>query len=166
MDISQLTLASLLFISALMIIGASPSSVGGGIRTTTLAVMFLTIKSFAMGRRDVKAFGREIHEEDRQKAFIVLSVFLVGLLLSIILISAFENSSNIELMAIIFEVSSAFGTCGLSMGITSHLTLPSQITLMVLMLIGRVGLIAFLFSIRAREKVSHYKYPTERIIIG
>lgn len=166
MDVSQLTLASLLFISALMIIGASPSSVGGGIRTTTLAVMFLTIKSFAMGRRDVKAFGREIHEEDRQKAFIVLSVFLVGLLLSVILVSAFENSSNIELMAIIFEVSSAFGTCGLSMGITADLTLPSQVTLMVLMLIGRVGLIAFLFSIRAREKVSHYKYPTERIIIG
>ncbi|MDQ0256460.1 Trk-type K+ transport system membrane component [Evansella vedderi] len=166
MDVSELTLASLLFISALMIIGASPSSVGGGIRTTTLAVMFLTIKSFAMGRRDVKAFGREIHQEDRQKAFIVLSVFVVGLFLAIVLVSAFEHSSEIELMAIIFEVSSAFGTCGLSMGITPYLTLPSQITLMVLMLIGRVGLIAFLFSIRGREKTSHYKYPTERIIIG
>ncbi|ADU31400.1 TrkH family potassium uptake protein [Evansella cellulosilytica] len=166
MDVSQLTLASLLFLSALMIIGASPSSVGGGIRTTTLAVMFLTIRSFALGRKDVKAFGREIHEEDRQKAFIVLSVFVVGLFTAIILVSAFEHSSELELMAIIFEVSSAFGTCGLSMGITPTLTLPSQITLMVLMLIGRVGLVAFLFSIRGREKTSHYKYPTERIIIG
>ncbi|SDZ53376.1 Trk-type K+ transport system, membrane component [Evansella caseinilytica] len=166
MDVSQLTLASLLFLSALMIIGASPSSVGGGIRTTTLAVMFLTIKSFAMGRRDVKVFGREIHEEDRQKAFIVLSAFVVGLFLAIILVSAFEHSSELELMAIIFEVSSAFGTCGLSMGITSSLTLPSKITLMMLMLIGRVGLVAFLFSIRGKEKQSRYKYPTERIIIG
>ncbi|MCE7793427.1 TrkH family potassium uptake protein [Salipaludibacillus sp. CUR1] len=166
MDVSQLTLASLLFLSALMIIGASPSSVGGGIRTTTLAVMFLTIRSFAMGRSDVKVFGREIHQEDRQKAFIVLSVFIVGLFLSIILIAAFEGSREIELMAIIFEASSAFGTCGLSMGITPDLSLPSQITLMVLMLIGRVGLVAFLFSIRAREKKTLYKYPTERIIIG
>ncbi|MCR6095594.1 TrkH family potassium uptake protein [Salipaludibacillus agaradhaerens] len=166
MDISHLTLASLLLISALMIIGASPSSVGGGIRTTTLAVMFLTIKSFALGRSDVKVFGREIHQEDRQKAFIVLSVFVVGLFMSIILIAGFEHSSEIELMAIIFEASSAFGTCGLSMGITPHLTLPSQITLMILMLIGRVGLVAFLFSIRAKEKKIHYKYPTERIIIG
>ncbi|MFA9558660.1 TrkH family potassium uptake protein [Evansella sp. AB-rgal1] len=166
MDVSQLTLASLLFISALMIIGASPSSVGGGIRTTTLAVMFLTIRSFALGRSDVKAFGREIHQEDRQKAFIVLSVFVVGLFLAIILVSAFEHSSELELMAIIFEVSSAFGTCGLSMGITPTLTLPSQITLMVLMFIGRVGLVAFLFSIRGKEKKTHYKFPTERIIIG
>jgi Trk-type K+ transport system membrane component len=166
MDVSDLTLASLLLISALMIIGASPSSVGGGIRTTTLAVMFLTIRSFAQGRSDVKVFGREIHQEDRQKAFIVLSVFVVGLFASIILISAFESSAEIELMAIIFETSSAFGTTGLSMGITPDLSIPSQLTLMLLMLIGRVGLVAFLFSIRAKQKKTYYKYPTERIIIG
>jgi len=166
MDVSDLTLASLLLISGLMIIGASPSSVGGGIRTTTLAVMFLTIRSFALGRSDVKVFGREIHQEDRQKAFIVLSVFVVGLFASIILISAFENSGDIELMAIIFEASSAFGTTGLSMGITPDLTIASQLTLMLLMLIGRVGLVAFLFSIRAKPKKTYFKYPTERIIIG
>ncbi|WP_096189634.1 TrkH family potassium uptake protein [Evansella halocellulosilytica] len=166
MDVSDLTLASLLLLSGLMIIGASPSSVGGGIRTTTLAVMFLTIRSFAMGRSDVKAFGREIHPEDRQKAFIVLSVFAVGLFAAVIMLSAFEDSTEFALMAIIFEVSSAFGTCGLSMGITPELSLPSQITLMALMLIGRVGLVAFLFSIRAKEKKTPYKHPTERIIIG
>ncbi|WP_078595121.1 TrkH family potassium uptake protein [Evansella clarkii] len=166
MDVSELTLASLLFLSGLMIIGASPSSVGGGIRTTTLAVMFLTIRSFTMGRTDVKAFGREIHVEDRQKAFIVLSVFVVGLFMAILMVSAFEHGNEIALMAIIFEVSSAFGTCGLSMGITSDLSLPSQLTLMLLMLVGRVGLVAFLFSIRGEEKKTKYKYPTERIIIG
>ncbi|WP_416151424.1 TrkH family potassium uptake protein [Salipaludibacillus sp. HK11] len=166
MEVSNLTLASLLLISGLMIIGASPSSVGGGIRTTTLAVMFLTIRSFALGRSDVKVFGREIHKDDRQKAFIVLSVFVVGLFASIIMIAAFEQSNELELMAIIFEASSAFGTTGLSMGITPDLTIPSQMTLMLLMLIGRVGLVAFLFSIRAKEKKSHYKFPTERIIIG
>ncbi|WP_026697269.1 TrkH family potassium uptake protein [Alkalicoccus chagannorensis] len=166
MDMNDLTLASLLLISGLMIIGASPSSVGGGIRTTTLAVMFLTIRSFAMGREDVKVFGREIHPEDKQKAFIVLSVFAVGLFTAVILISAFEGSGEFALMAILFEASSAFGTCGLSMGITPDLTFPSQVVLMVLMLIGRVGLVAFLFSIRGEEKKTPYKYPTERIIIG
>lgn len=166
MDVSQLSLATLLLLSGLMIIGASPSSVGGGIRTTTLAVMFLTIRSFALGKSDVKVFGREIHIEDRQKSFIVLSVFIVMLFTSIILIAAFENSSEIALMAIIFEASSAFGTCGLSMGITSSLTLPSQMVLMALMFIGRVGLVAFLFSIRKKETKSYFKYPTERIIIG
>lgn len=166
MDVSQLSLATLLLLSGLMIIGASPSSVGGGIRTTTLAVMFLTIRSFALGKNDVKVFGREIHPEDQQKSFIVLSVFIVMLFTAIIMIAAFENSNEIALMAIIFEASSAFGTCGLSMGITPELSLPSQMVLMVLMFIGRVGLVAFLFSVRKKETKSYYKYPTERIIIG
>ncbi|GAE34892.1 TrkH family potassium uptake protein [Halalkalibacter akibai] len=166
MDVSELNSATLLFISGLMIIGASPSSVGGGIRTTTIAVMFLTIRSFALGKNDVKVFGREIHPEDRQKAFIVLSVFLVLLFLAVTLIAAFEGRNEINLIAIIFETASAFGTCGLSMGITSDLSFASQTVLMVLMFIGRVGLIAFLFSIRKRETKTHYKYPTERIIIG
>lgn len=166
MDVSQLSLATLLLLSGLMIIGASPSSVGGGIRTTTLAVMFLTIRSFALGKNDVKVFGREIHKEDQQKSFIVISVFIVMLFTAIILIAAFENSNNVTLMAIIFEASSAFGTCGLSMGITSSLSLPSQFVLMFLMFIGRVGLVAFLFSVRKKETKSHFSYPTERIIIG
>ncbi|WP_096202757.1 TrkH family potassium uptake protein [Bacillus sp. FJAT-45350] len=166
MDVSELSLATLLFISGLMIIGASPSSVGGGIRTTTLAVMFLTIKSFALGKNDVKVFGREIHPEDSQKAFIVISVFIVMLFAAVILISAFEQGNQIPLVAIIFETASAFGTCGLSMGITSELSLPSQFILMILMFIGRVGLIVFLFSVRRKETKSYYKYPTERIIIG
>ncbi len=166
MDVSELNIATLLFISGLMIIGASPSSVGGGIRTTSLAVMFLTIRSFALGKTDVKVFGREIHPEDSQKSFIVISVFLILLFTVTILIAAFESGNNIPLIAIIFETSSAFGTCGLSMGITADLSLPSQFLLMVLMFIGRVGLIAFLFSIRRKETKSHYNYPTERIIIG
>ena len=166
MDMNELTLASLLLLSGLMIIGASPSSVGGGIRTTTLAVMFLTIRSFAMGRSDVKVFGREIHVEDQQKAFIVLSVFAVGLFAAITGISHLESGNDIALIAIVFETSSAFGTSGLSMGITPDLTFGSQTVLMVLMLIGRVGLVAFLFSIRAQEKKTHFHYPTERIIIG
>lgn len=166
MEVSELNKATLLFMSALMIIGASPSSVGGGIRTTTLAVMFLTIRSFALGKDDVKVFGREIHPDDRQKAFIVLSVFLVMLFAAVTLIVAFESGNEIALIAIIFETASAFGTCGLSMGITPHLSIPSQFILMALMLIGRVGLIAFLFSVRRRETKSYYKYPTERIIIG
>ncbi|ARK31653.1 TrkH family potassium uptake protein [Halalkalibacter krulwichiae] len=166
MDVSELSLATLLFVSALMIIGASPSSVGGGIRTTTVAVMFLTIRSFALGKEDVKVFGREIHPEDRQKAFIVLSVFLVMLFAAVTLIVAFEGRNDIPLIAIIFETASAFGTCGLSMGITSDLSFPSQVVLMALMFVGRVGLIAFLFSVRKRETKTHFKYPTERIIIG
>lgn len=166
MDISSYSLATLLLISGLMIIGASPSSVGGGIRTTTFAVMFLTIRSFALGKKDVKVFNREIHPEDIQKAFIVLSVFVFILFTSIILIASIEHASEFALMAIIFEVSSAFGTCGLSMGITPELSQISQLILILLMFIGRIGLVALLFSMKKKDTKTHYRYPTERIIIG
>lgn len=167
LDVNGLSTATLLFLSGLMIIGASPSSAGGGIRTTTLAVMFLTIKSFALGKKDVKVFGREIHPDDSRKSFIVLSVFTILLFIAIICIAAIENDNgNASLMMIIFETASAFGTCGLSMGATADLHAASKVILMILMFIGRVGLVAFLFSIRRKETKSYYKYPTERIIIG
>ncbi len=165
-DVSTFNVATLLFMSALMMIGASPSSAGGGIRTTTIGVIFLTVRSFALGDDSVKVFGREVAPEDRQKALIVLSVFLVMLFSAVICIVAFETGNNIELIAIIFEASSAFGTCGLSMGITTDLTMPSKVILMMLMFIGRIGLVAFLFSIRRKVTKSHYKLPTERVIIG
>ncbi|NEU29828.1 TrkH family potassium uptake protein [bacterium LRH843] len=166
LDITDFNEATLLFMAALMIIGASPSSAGGGIRTTTIGIIFLNVRSFALGKDDVKVFGREIATEDRQKAFIVLSVFLVMLFVAVTLIVAFEAGNDISLIAIIFDAASAFGTCGLSMGITPDLSIPSQCVLMVLMFIGRIGLVAFLFSIRRKERKSFYKYPVERVIIG
>ena len=167
MDISVYALPTLLFLSFLMIIGASPSSVGGGIRTTTFAVMFLTIKSFALGKSDVKVFGREIHPEDKQRTFVVLSFFMFVLFVAILMISFFEgNNPYVDLIDIIFVTSSAFGTCGLTIVPTSSFSTSSQIILMVLMFIGRVGIVVFLFSVKRKETKSYYKYPTERIIIG
>lgn len=166
MNIADYSTPTLLLISGLMIIGASPSSAGGGIRTTTLAVIFLTVKSFALGKQDVKVFGRELHEEDIRKAFIVLSVFVTILFISVILISALEYHSDFDLLEILFEVSSAFGTCGLSMGITADLSTGSQFILVLLMFMGRIGLVALLFSMKKKDSSSHFHYPKERIIIG
>ncbi|SFP72530.1 TrkH family potassium uptake protein [Salibacterium halotolerans] len=167
METSSFSLPTLLLISLLMIIGASPSSVGGGIRTTTLAVMFLSIRSFALGKSDVKVFGREIHPEDKQKAFMVLSFFMFGLFLAVTLITAFEQGNpKVELIDIIFETSSAFGTTGLTTGVTANLSNPSLFLLMLLMFIGRVGILVLLFSVKRKETKSSFRYPTERMIIG
>ncbi|MFP7285361.1 TrkH family potassium uptake protein [Shouchella clausii] len=165
-DISQFEQSTLLFMSGLMIIGASPSSVGGGIRTTTLAVMVLTIRGYALGRNRVNAFGRQIHKDDQEKAFIVLSVAALLIAVSLISIAFFERDSGIRLLALIVEVASAFGTCGLTMGETGSLSYPSQIILMCLMFIGRVGIVAMLFSFKKKHTKSHYHYPTEPVIIG
>jgi Trk-type K+ transport system membrane component len=162
-DVNEFTSATQLFLSGMMFIGASPSGVGGGIRTTTLAIIVLTIFFFAKGNSAVKIFGREIHEEDILKSFVVTSVAILLCGTSVIILSVTETA---PLIAIIFEVSSAFGTTGLSMGITPHLSTPGKIVIMILMFIGRIGLLSFLFIIRGNAIADKYHYPKERVIIG
>ena len=163
MDINALTEPTQLFLSTLMFIGASPSSVGGGIRTTTFVVVFLVVFAYMKGRTDVKVFRRELHPEDISKALIVF-VFAIHLVLGAIFLLMIMETA--PLTPIIFEVTSAFGTCGLSMGITSGLSITSKLVLAALMFIGRIGLIPILLLLKKTERKSTYHYPQERIIIG
>ncbi|UZJ78267.1 TrkH family potassium uptake protein [Fictibacillus sp. KU28468] len=163
MDMNHFSTPTNLFLSAMMFIGASPSSVGGGVRTTTVAVAFLAIWFYAKGRNSIKVFGREVMTEDVQKSFIVLIVaFLICSAASLFL--AVTDPLPIE--KIVFEVCSAFGTTGLSLGITPDLSTGGKIILMVLMFIGRIGVLSFLFIIRGKTVVEHFHYPKEKIIIG
>lgn len=118
-----------------MFIGASPSSVGGGIRTTSFAIMLLTIWNYAKGNSSVKVFGREIHQEDMLRSFIVITTALMLCISSIIILMKTESFG---LMEIVFEVTSAFGTTGLSMGITPELSTFGKFLIMALMFIGRL----------------------------
>ncbi|WP_276208277.1 TrkH family potassium uptake protein [Gracilibacillus sp. YIM 98692] len=163
MDVSEFTLPTLFLMSGLMFIGASPSSVGGGIRTTTFAIMLLTIFNYAKGNSSVKVFGREIDHEDMMRSFIVITTGLMLCVGSIIVLAKTESFSLIE---IVFEVSSAFGTTGLSMGITPELSTFGKSLIMCLMFIGRIGIFSFLFLIRGDASKDKYHYPTERVIIG
>ncbi|KPH74461.1 potassium transporter TrkG, partial [Oceanobacillus caeni] len=137
MDVSSLTEESQLFMSFLMFIGASPSSAGGGIRTTTFALVIIYIIASVRGEKNIRIFNREIYEEDLSKAITVTIMAGFISFLSVLVISKLEPYSLIQ---IIFEVTSAFGTVGLSMGITPDLSTTTKIILMVLMLIGRVGM--------------------------
>ncbi|WP_445661502.1 TrkH family potassium uptake protein [Bacillus sp. FSL K6-3431] len=163
LDINQLTSPSILFMSTLMFIGASPSSVGGGIRTTTFALNILFLYHFAKGNKVIKIFKREIHQEDVLKSLIVLMLAVILWCTSIFILSITEDAS---LIAIIFEVSSAFGTCGASMGITPDLSNIGKSLLIVLMFIGRIGILSFLLTLGNNEKAPDYHYPKERVIIG
>jgi Trk-type K+ transport system membrane component len=163
MDMNEFTMPTQLVLSFMMFIGASPSSVGGGIRTTTFAIVILTIIFFAKGKTSVKVFKREIYPDDIMRAFVVTSVAIIIWSSSIIILMATED---LPLMPIIFEVSSAFGTCGLSMGITSELSTFGKILSMILMFIGRVGILTFLFLIRGKIIKEPFHYPKERVIIG
>ncbi|GAB7386913.1 TrkH family potassium uptake protein [Bacillaceae bacterium] len=163
MDVSEFSEPTLLLLSAFMFIGASPSSVGGGIRTTTFFIALLVIYCYARGRNEVRVFRRSLHQDDITKAMIVLSVATILVFLSIVLLSITEP---FPLMAIIFEVCSAFGTTGLSIGITEELSTFGKLVITALMFIGRIGIISFLFLIKNEKQRTAYHYPKERLIIG
>jgi len=146
-----------------MFIGASPSSVGGGVRTTTVAVILLVAFHFAKGSSTVKVFKREIHPDDIKKSIAVMTVSVILCLTSIVILSATERFT---LMEIIFEVCSAFGTTGLSLGITPELSPIGKIIIMIMMFIGRIGILSFIFLIGKQRKEANYHYPKERVIIG
>ena len=164
MDITEFSEATNLFMSALMFIGASPSSAGGGIRTTTFAIAILFLINFARGKNTIQIFKREIQLIDvfRSYAVIILAGFMV-LVATMALILTEPYATPIE---IIFEITSAFGTCGMSLGITDDLSSPGKLIVMALMFIGRVGLISFLFTIGGKTDPTKFHYPKERVIIG
>ena len=163
-DINEFSVPTILLLSILMFIGASPSSAGGGIRTTTFAVMLLTIYNYAIGNRTIKIFKREIDEEDIIKSFIVFTIGMILCSAAAIILVFIE--SDFSLMEIIFEVSSAFGTVGLSLNITPELSTGGKVVIMILMFIGKIGMFTFLFFMGGKPEKHSYHYPKERIIIG
>lgn len=163
MDVSLLSEPNHLFMSLLMFIGASPSSAGGGIRTTTFILVVIFIITYARGGRSIRLFNREVYDEDLLKAVTVTLMALILIFTSILIMSIVEPFTLTE---ILFEVTSAFGTVGLSLGITSDLTVFSKVILMLLMFIGRVGIITFLFIFKTNKKSGNYHYPKEKLIIG
>lgn len=163
LDVAELTVANQIFMSFLMFVGASPSSSGGGIRTTTFALVVLFIIAYIRGKKQVQIFQREIHEEDLRKAVIITMVAFAAVFFSVLFMVAADEFTLTETL---FEVTSAFGTVGLSMGITAELGTASKVLLMVLMFIGRVGVISFLLFFQPKVPKTTVRYPKEKIIIG
>ncbi len=164
MDVSQFSKPTLFIICFLMFIGASPSSVGGGVRTTTFALNLLFIYSFARGSKSIKIFKRELHPDDILKSLAVTMIAILLCFTAVIALTMTEK--NFTTIQILFEVCSAFGTTGLSMGITPDLTALGKIIIILLMFIGRIGILSFIFIIGKRNSEPNYHYPKERIIIG
>ncbi|MDW5472135.1 TrkH family potassium uptake protein [Staphylococcus equorum] len=167
LDVSDFGEGTNVIMSILMFIGSSPSSVGGGIRTTTFAILILFLLNFSNNneKTSIKAFNREIHTTDVQRSFAVFTMAGILTFAGTITILVVENG-KISFLQAFFEVMSAFGTCGLSLGVTDDISGMSKVVLMILMFIGRVGLISFIIMIGGRREPDKYHYPKERIQIG
>jgi len=163
-NMELLTKPTLLILIFLMWVGASPVSTGGGIKTSTFIIIWLNVVRIVKGKNHIEILHREIHEHSVNKAFSIVIVSLTIIFLGAFVI--FLIDGEFGLFRIVFECFSAFGTVGLSINLTSFLSVSSKWILILLMFLGRMGVMTLLLSLTNNEKKGvFYRYPKENLII-
>jgi trk system potassium uptake protein TrkH len=146
----------------LMFIGASPGSCGGGIKTSTFATLLGALISKTKGRDSLEIFKRTIPDDMVNKALLIIVISLMLLATFSLILTSLQPD---EPLKVIFELVSAFGTVGLSAGLTPKLSDVSKLVVIIMMFVGRIGPLTLALAIKHGERVN-YKYPSERIMIG
>jgi trk system potassium uptake protein TrkH len=156
--------STLLLFIFLMFVGASPGGTGGGIKTTTIALIFLSALATIRGKKYVEIFRNTISNELLYKAFSIFLFTLSGVFIGTVALSITDPHINFLYLA--FEEVSAFSTTGLSTGITAQLSLGGKIILMISMLVGRVGVLTVAFAVSRKAMTNNYKYPDAYVMLG
>ncbi len=166
-SIASLRESTLLAMMALMFIGGSPGSIAGGIKTTTIAVIFLLLRSKFKGEEDVVIWGRSIEKEtiDRSMTLIILAFLFVSLV-TFIMLTIKDFDLGHSFISVIFEAVSAFGTVGLSTGITGQLPQAEKFLIAAVMFIGRLGPLTLITALTLRHKKHLIDHPEEQVMIG
>ena len=162
-DLTQISESGLAIMILLMLIGGSPGSTAGGMKTTTFAVMVSTAISVFRRREHTNFFGRRIEDDTIRNASTILMMYLTFFFAGGLLISSIEG---IPLVTCLFETASAIGTVGLTLGITPQLGTVSQMILICLMYLGRVGGLTLIFATLSVDKKVLIKYPKEKMTVG
>ena len=163
-SIGQMTEASLFLTIALMFIGASPGSTGGGIKTTTFRLLFCCTTAVIEGQEDVECYQRQIPPPMILKTISVVFGSLLVAFTSAILIEL--TNPQVEFIAALYEAVSAFGTVGLSTGITPTLSAIGKLILIATMYIGRVGILLLVSAAFGDPKPRSFKYAEESLLVG
>ena len=162
-DMTVLSEPGQAIIIILMLIGGSPGSTAGGLKTTTIAVIFITAISVFRRKEDANCYGRRIAEDTVKYASTILFMYLVLAFFGGIAIGCIEK---LPILTCIFETASAIGTAGLTLGITTGLSSISRIILIVLMYLGRVGGLTLVFAAVSGIHANVSKLPQEKITVG
>ena len=163
-DIGKMTNAGLFIMIALMFIGASPGGTGGGIKTTTLRVLTSCTNAILQGKEEVLLYNRKIAISLILKAVGVVFGSLATVIVATVLISI--TDPKLAFIQILFEVVSAFGTVGLSTGITATVSTAAKLILILMMYIGRVGVLLLMSSILGDPRPTRIHYPEENLLVG
>ncbi|GAB6180512.1 TrkH family potassium uptake protein [Desulfotomaculum defluvii] len=165
-DISQMMAASQLFIIFLMFVGASSGSTGGGIKTTTFAILILSLSSIIRGRSEVSILKRTVGTDMILRALAVIIISLGVVMTSTLLLTITEHSLQRDFLEVLFEATSAFGTVGLSMGLTGDLSPLGKLIIIVTMFIGRLGPLTMAYALAQRSLKPNIRYAEEKVLIG
>ena len=161
--LNQIHDTSVIFLSVLMVIGGSPGSTAGGLKTTTFGVLVLSTISIFKQEDEVKIFNKHIDSKTIRKALAIIMVYL-GLIFLVIFILSL--SENFKVLDISYEVASAFGTVGASRGITGDFSKIGKILITLSMYLGRIGPMTMAYSIGLKSKTKYIRYPEANISIG
>ena len=162
-DLTKMSEPGIAIMVILMLIGGSPGSTAGGMKTVTFAVLFLSAITVFGRRRDVQSFKRRIADDLVRNAGAILFMYFVLTFVTGVIISRTEQ---LPLLTCLFETSSGIGTVGLTLGITTKLTLLSKSILMVLMFFGRVGGLTMIYAALPSSGSKNSRLPLETISIG
>ena len=161
-SVMGMTQTTLFLMVILMFIGGSASSSSGGIRVTTFFIILVNAFKRLTGKTEIVVFKKTLYEEDIQKAQTIFTSFIFIFIVSTLIISSIENQG---ILPIVFEVMSAMTTTGLSLGVTDELTAFSKVFLCILMVVGRIGIIALIYAITDNKK-TRIRYKKEHVIVG
>ena len=162
-DISSMKDSTKFLSIILMFIGGSPASTAGGLKTTTFAVIMISVYSLIKERDNIECFGRTIPYKVLNKALINL---IIGFFIVIIGTMIVSYVSDIDFLTILYEITSAYATVGLTLGVTPSLNNISKILIILIMYIGRVGSLTVLYTFVKTSSPKKYKYPQEEVNIG
>lgn len=162
--VSKLMPASAVIVILLMFAGGSPASTAGGIKTSTLAVAFLSLKRVLLGRKEIEAFGRRFSDELANRALAIILV--AAIFLAIASVALCMLHPELSAMDLLFEATSALGTVGLSRDITPLLKPSAKLVLVLTMFIGRVGVLTFVISFLPRPTPPTFRFPETNIVIN
>lgn len=165
---NSLQSGSIFLIMILMFVGGTPGSTAGGIKTTTFGVLMLQSIAQLRGKKDVEFSRRRFSASNINRALLLIFLASIVMVVATLILTQTEKiPKDFGLEYILFEVLSAFGTVGLSLGLTPHLTVIGKLVIMLLMFIGRVGIFTSLYSLSKRQTtVNKIRYPEENVLIG
>lgn len=165
-DIGKMMAASQLFIIFLMFIGASSGSTGGGIKTNTFTILFLSLFAIIQGRSEISVFKRTLGTEMILRALAVIVASMGVVAVSTLLLTITEHSLQRDFLEVLFEATSAFGTVGLSMGLTGDLSPLGKIIIALTMFIGRLGPLTMAYALAQKKVKARVRYAEEKVLIG